>query len=51
MFELGFEREKYAGKYQLYSKKLYKFLGILSEINEQISDELVLRHMRNLKEA
>ena len=37
--------------YQLYSKKLQKFLGVLSEINEKISDELLMKHMKNLKDV
>ena len=37
--------------YPFYSKKLQKFLGVLSEINEQISDELLQKHMKNLKDV
>jgi hypothetical protein len=38
------------GKYDTYSKKLTKFFDLLLEINQRISDELVLKHMIKCKE-
>jgi len=46
---IGLERGKFAGKYDIFGKKLLKFFSMLQEINSQISDELLLKNIKTLK--
>jgi hypothetical protein len=47
---VGFDKGQYTSKFDTFSKKLLKLLGFIQEINSSVSDELLLKQMRTLKQ-